>query len=737
MSMNQDPTPTAPVVVTFEQISKAISGAEAIGNLTEVSNRDASLDPVQKAAIMAGVGNVLRQLEDAERAAGAKVLTTPHDARAARLQSLVASGEAARLRYAQLPTGGFEALFDTNDWSGWATVVWEKLKHLVPHAMVRPKADAAAAFPDRGRIAVLGDWGTGLYGAPKIGKAVLADKDPFEIVLHLGDVYYSGTRTEVDQRFLNVWSRPRGATSRALNSNHEMYSGGDAYFDRILAAFGQEGSYFAYQNANWTLIGLDVAYHDHAIDDEQVRWLKEIVRKAGERKIVLFSHHQLYSNLEKAQGSKLWTHPEFGELLRSKRIFAWYWGHEHRSTIYEGPDSTFGLWARCIGHGSMPQSRDLTIGLQRATGGDYERADWRLVPAMGGIVPPNDPQTSDEATTFLLQSTAPSATAAVDGKFAGALIDGLRGKSTAKTWDETDDDTMIVRFDTLRRFVKARMDKQRVHNDVAGEDGETDGIIIRFTPAPTSKCTVRITGGDPPPSGEIISMGKRNTAAVRNAIVGEVTTFVLKPDRYKIAVEMANGGVRDNDRDVVIFDDVELSFERLAPGAGVQLSRPEADTVNIGLPKNLTVQFEELATGKRSVFQGASTAPLSHGRYAAIVLDQNDRVLKWDDLVVNAETPVKIADWSDSSPHVAIASHFPVDDDSVFFSESIGPIADPDLNIWLALIGGGRIMAGTPYTDYSKIKELPLHDFSGEQDGCVYRKPYRVDDVTESPKLGE
>jgi hypothetical protein len=371
-------TPDESVVVTFEQISKAVGSSEAIGNLEEVSQRDASVEPVQRAAIMAGVGNVLRQLQEAEATAGAKVLTTPHDGRAARLQSLVASGEAARLTYAALPSGGYEAIFDTHDWSGWATVVWEKLKHLVPHDMVRPRTSTAAPFPESGRIAVLGDWGTGLYGAPKIASAVMADPDPFEIVLHLGDVYYSGTRAEVDQRFLKSWPRPRGSTSRALNSNHEMYSGGDAYFDRTLPAFGQEGSYFAYQNSHWTLICLDVAYHDHAIDDEQVRWLNEIVRNAGERKVVLFSHHQLYSNIEQEQGTKLWSHAGFGELLRSKRIFAWYWGHEHRCTVYEAPDANFGLWARCIGHSGMPQSRDLTIGLQRATGTAYERADWRV-----------------------------------------------------------------------------------------------------------------------------------------------------------------------------------------------------------------------------------------------------------------------------------------------------------------------------------------------------------------------
>jgi hypothetical protein len=159
-----------------------------------------------------------------------------------------------------------------------------------------------------------------------------------------------------------------------------MYSGGDAYFDATLPKFGQDGSYFAYQNKHWTLVGLDVAYKDHDIDDQQVAWLKEILAKAGDRKVVLFSHHQLYSHFEK-QGSKLANHPEFGAILRSKRIFAWYWGHEHRCTVFEAPDQKFGILARCIGHSGMPESRSRTKVLPKAADAALSKADWRRSPA--------------------------------------------------------------------------------------------------------------------------------------------------------------------------------------------------------------------------------------------------------------------------------------------------------------------------------------------------------------------
>jgi len=365
-----------PVVVTSREVERIFSGKEAVGGLEEAAKSDATVSDEQRAAILAGVGHVLREIRKAEDKAGAMVLTTPQVGPASRLQSLIASGEAAKLKLEPLPTGGLEAKFDTGDWFGWATVAWAKLKNPSPHPMIRPKKAEAQPIPDSGRIAVIGDWGTGLYGAPEIARSIRKDADPLAMVLHLGDVYYSGTEGEVQQRFLDIWPQRSDAIHRAINSNHEMYSGGFSYFQKIIPKFGQEASYFAFQNKNWTLIGLDVAHKDHDIDDQQVAWLKEILSKAGDRKVVLFSHHQLYSHWE-SQGSKLWNHPDFGQILRSKRIFAWYWGHEHRCTVFEGPDANFGILARCIGHGGMPESRKDTRNLPRAGEPLYARAEWR------------------------------------------------------------------------------------------------------------------------------------------------------------------------------------------------------------------------------------------------------------------------------------------------------------------------------------------------------------------------
>ena len=89
--------------------------------------------------------------------------------------------------------------------------------------------------------------------------------------------------------------------------------------------------------------------------------------------MLLFCHHQPFSLLSK-QGPKLVE--KLAALLESGRIFAWYWGHEHRCVIYDRHPA-WGLLGRCIGHGGMPYFRD------DVTSYDPDQGDerWRRVPA--------------------------------------------------------------------------------------------------------------------------------------------------------------------------------------------------------------------------------------------------------------------------------------------------------------------------------------------------------------------
>ena len=65
----------------------------------------------------------------------------------------------------------------------------------------------------------------------------------------------------------------------ACNGNHEMYSGGYGYFDSVLPAFNQPSSCFAITNEHWLIVGLDSAYADHDLADEQGSWVKGLARR--------------------------------------------------------------------------------------------------------------------------------------------------------------------------------------------------------------------------------------------------------------------------------------------------------------------------------------------------------------------------------------------------------------------------------------------------------------------------
>ncbi|HEX9544450.1 MAG TPA: metallophosphoesterase [Pyrinomonadaceae bacterium] len=234
----------------------------------------------------------------------------------------------------------------------WAEVVWQKAKllfkgkhHFTTHQEV---ANINFDMDDETTIAVVGDWGGGNQAAQAISDRI-KDIKPNHII-HLGDVYYAGTPKEINERFLKFWPTPaEPGKSFALNSNHEMYSGGYGYFDVTLPKFKQPASYFTLSNKNWRLIGLDTGYDEHDLHPPQADWLKAQLADDG-RKNILFSHHQLFSAYETGTDcSKLQAKVQ--PFLNAGKIYGWIWGHEHLCVAYK---KFMGLKGVCLGNGCFP-----------------------------------------------------------------------------------------------------------------------------------------------------------------------------------------------------------------------------------------------------------------------------------------------------------------------------------------------------------------------------------------------
>ena len=350
---------------------RTLLGAGAL----ESSQLEGNQDPEQRANLDR-YNRVVEKLQVETAKASANVLITVQDRDASLLQSRIAeAGEAGP----PLPAGGLEAQFGDGISGGdvlrWILSTFDHINPMDWHPIVRPPDDNIGTLADTGRVAVLGDWGTNLYGAP-VSAASITRTGGYELLLHLGDIYYSGTKNEAKKRFLDAWPTAAGKVSRALNGNHEMYSGGFAYFEDILPKFKQPSSYFAVQNKHWLLVGLDTAHEDHALDHLQVAWLKSVVQKAGGRKVILFSHHQPFSRLD-SQGPKLQA--ALADLFQQKAITAWYWGHEHECVIYDRHPQS-GLLGRCIGHGGIPSPRKSVV-LNAPTDRSLNGISWKRLVA--------------------------------------------------------------------------------------------------------------------------------------------------------------------------------------------------------------------------------------------------------------------------------------------------------------------------------------------------------------------
>ncbi|MGH7194527.1 MAG: metallophosphoesterase family protein, partial [Candidatus Saccharimonadales bacterium] len=156
-------------------------------------------------------------------------------------------------------------------------------------------------LPDKGRVAIVGDWGTGLGAALNVLRQIAAKKP--DIVIHLGDVYYSGTAYEVENYFHAPWEQILGLQSKSiptftLSGNHDMYSGGVAYY-QLIDQLGQPSSYFCLRNSNWQFLAMDTGLHDSDpaaggaaatyLEDTELVWHKDKMDKAGGRRTVVLS----------------------------------------------------------------------------------------------------------------------------------------------------------------------------------------------------------------------------------------------------------------------------------------------------------------------------------------------------------------------------------------------------------------------------------------------------------------
>lgn len=132
-------------------------------------------------------------------------------------------------------------------------------------------------LPADATIAVVGDVGTGTDLAAATLVAALSFRP--DAILHLGDVYYSGTAFEFDHRFVGLFESVFAATGHrapvfGVPGSHEYFTGAHAYLAaldgpalRMTPDQRQRASYFALRSADdgWQFLGMDTGFYGHTI----------------------------------------------------------------------------------------------------------------------------------------------------------------------------------------------------------------------------------------------------------------------------------------------------------------------------------------------------------------------------------------------------------------------------------------------------------------------------------------
>ena len=266
----------------------------------------------------------------------------------------------------------FVMQYSSWDLAGWAQCGWYYTKYYVlahlPPSYNDWQAHAPAdinfgvidyKLPNTSRVLMIGDWGTHMPDNAALLRQALKKFSP-DVIIHLGDVYYSGTVEECTANVLDVLDQVVADLKLAkrpaffsIPGNHDYYSGGSGFYRMIgkvnsgVAGCTQQASYFCLRTAdnNWQFLGMDTGYGDRNPVEQQAPVLQVHESAWHVDKLetfpgttILLSHHQLISAKETLNAG---LRPYLNEYLYASfkqyfdRIAAWYWGHEHNFILYD------------------------------------------------------------------------------------------------------------------------------------------------------------------------------------------------------------------------------------------------------------------------------------------------------------------------------------------------------------------------------------------------------------------
>lgn len=367
---------------------------------------------------------------------------------------------------------------------------------------------------------------------------------------------------------------------------------------------------------------------------------------------------------------------------------------------------------------------------------------------IGSLTLALDPAELGDRTLYRMYSTTSGDVANVSSGFGRVLVEGLRGGGRAKVL--RNDNQYWVRFDRLFRYVQDGIGRRQTMDSKL--EGRGEGLILTVPAPVVTNCTIVVDDARPGEQFNLsVKFGKFPVPSAPPTFPGPSVTVPLEPMEpgYSFAVTSGASPLLQVSpppgSPLDLYEPAEVHFQRPTRGLPEALPQPPPQVKvtsfsDPGWAQRCDILITNRGTGEQTVHPGGQfTGTLAPGDWTAEARFQG-RIINRREFTLAAGDSLDL----DLAPPVApsravgsIARSLPSDDGGriSWISETLGPVADRDPALWLALIGAGRILQ--PAGAYSKIATLNLASFDDVPagSGVVYALLGR--EVSAEARLGD
>jgi predicted phosphodiesterase len=247
-------------------------------------------------------------------------------------------------------------------------------------------------LPNDAKVGVIGDWGTGNEDARLLLDNMMQREPNLAAILHLGDIYDTGSTQEVDTKFVAPMKAVLGDDrSRipifSISGDHEYFSPSDGVgfyglIDTINAkldkGWKQNASYFCLRTEDdkWQFLGADTGIESVNLRQnpwllpEEIAWHQDRIQEfKGKGKTVFLTHHPLIVEMAGPGALNQNLLRSIGGFLQDLDLYLW--GHDHWFLAYNN---------------NLAISPGLTLPRGRLLGGSARETDAPRQPANPGWV---------------------------------------------------------------------------------------------------------------------------------------------------------------------------------------------------------------------------------------------------------------------------------------------------------------------------------------------------------------